>query len=290
MSSAHNAPFPSMSAAVGGSFAELSAGAAPGNIIGGAIRGVIKDFTPASRRRLMRLVNSVNRDEAGLPFFVTLTYHNVWPESREGRKKHLDALQKRMERAYGAFAAVWRLEFQRRGAPHYHLLVFLDPEQIVPSYGEGRRRHRRSALLRLRNNIAWMWNEIVDADDIQHLEAGTAVEEIRSWNGVNSYAAKYMGKLETLQKGLEPPGRFWGVWRKKMLPISYEHTQITLPHFFQMRRVLRRYGKMRLRNTREHRRVSCFVSHQTTNRLLEFYGYYPDGRSIDAAGGAPTRT
>ena len=263
-----------MSAAVGGSLAELSAGASPGSIVGGGVRGLITEFSPASRRRLMRIVNSVNREEAGLPFFITITYHNDWPESREGRKKHLDALQKRMERAYGPFAAIWRLEFQKRGAPHYHLLAFLAPGQIVASPGEGRRRHRRAALLKLRNNIAWMWNEIVDSSDVDHLNAGTAVEEIRSWNGVNSYAAKYLGKLETLRQGVVPPGRFWGVWRKQMLPISYEHTQITLPHFFQMRRVLKRYGNLRLRNTREHRRVSCFLSHEATNRLLKFYGYY----------------
>lgn len=222
----------------------------------------------------MRMLNSINRDEGLLPFFVTLTYHNSWPESREARKKHLDALRKRMERLYGVFAGVWRLEFQRRGAPHYHLLLFLDPEQIVPYRGGGRSSHRRDALYKLRNNVAWMWNEIVDRWDFEHLQAGTSVEEIRSWKGVNAYAAKYMGKLETLREGVEPPGKFWGVWRREMLPISYEHTEITLPHFFQMRRVLRRYAKLRLRNTREHRRVSCFVSHQTTNRLLAFYGYY----------------
>lgn len=233
------------------------------------------EFTPASRRRLMRKINSINREEAGLPFFITLTYHDHWPETSVGRKRHMDALQKRMERVYGPFSAIWRLEFQKRGAPHYHLLAFVAPEQIVPYLGQGLRRHRRAAELRLRNNVSWMWNEIVDPSDTQHLAAGTAVEEIRSWNGVTSYAAKYMGKLETLQKGLESPGRFWGVWRKKMLPISYEHTQITLPHFFQMRRVMKRYGRLKIRNTREHRRVSCFMSHENTKRLLEFYGYYP---------------
>jgi hypothetical protein len=235
---------------------------------------VITEFSPASRRRLMRLLNSINRDESHLPFFITLTYHENWPETRRERKGHLDALQKRMERVYGKFAAVWRLEFQRRGAPHYHLLLFLDPEQIISYTGGGRRSHRRSALLKLRSHVAWMWNEIVDPSDFAHFQAGTSVEEIRSWKGVNSYAAKYLGKLETLRAGVEPPGRFWGIWRRDLLPISYEHTQITLPHFFQMRRVLRRYAKLRLRNTREHRRLSCFVSHQTTNRLLSFYGYY----------------
>lgn len=277
MSTAHTAPPPSMSAAVGGSLAELSAGSTPGCVVGGGVRGKIGSFSPASRRRLMRLLNSINRDEVYLPFFITLTYHDNWPSSRQGRKKHMDALQKRMERSYGRFAAVWRLEFQRRGAPHYHLLVFLNPEQIVPYLGGVRSLHRRSALLRLRSDVAWMWNEIVDREDIQHLEAGTSVEGIRSWKGVNSYAAKYMGKLETFrggEEGQESPGRFWGVWRRSLLPISYEQTQITLPHFFQMRRVLRRYARLHIRNTREPRRVSCFLSYQAANRLLEFYGYY----------------
>lgn len=132
LSTPHKAPSPSMTAAVGGSFAELSAGLTVTPVVGGGVRGKILTFSKESRRRLMRLLNSVNRDEVALPYFVTLTYHNTWPSSRAGRKKHLDAFQKRMERAYGKFAAVWRLEFQKRGAPHYHLLIFLHPDLVVP--------------------------------------------------------------------------------------------------------------------------------------------------------------
>lgn len=246
------------------------------------MRRAIAEFSPASRRRLMRYLNSINRDEVPVPVFVTLTYHDIWPESRCGRKKHIDALQKRLERKYGRFAAIWRLEFKvrksgsREGdvAPHYHLLFFLRPEQVVGHLSVGSRAHRREALQRVRNNVAWMWNDIVDPTNMKHLETATRVEEIRSWKGVNSYASKYMGKLETLQAGQESPGRFWGVWRRDMLPVAYEHTQITLPDFYGLRRVLRRYAKLRLRNTRQHRRVSCFMSHETTRRLLEYYGYY----------------
>src|SRR3712207_5053944 len=102
-----------------------------------------------------------------------------------------------------------------------------------------------------------MWNEIVDPDDADHYKAGTSVSGIRSWKGVNYYASKYVAKPETLSVGYEEaPGRPWGVWRRGLLPIYFEHTQITLPHFFQIRRVLRRYARLHVRNTKHPRRLS----------------------------------
>ncbi len=203
----------------------------------------------------MKLLNSIDREKASLPYFVTLTYHNAWPKDRQGRKRHLDAFRKRLERVYGQFPAVWRLEFQKRGAPHYHLLMWLpEPE-----------------LWRLRNRISWLWHEVVDPDDMQLLDAGTRVEIPRSWRGVNSYAAKYMGKLEQLQGDTPSVGRFWGTWRREMLPISWSTYSLTISGAFRLRRVLRSFSGQR--STHQLHSFGCFVGWGTINRLLAFHGY-----------------
>lgn len=220
----------------------------------------------------MKLLNSINRDEAPLPYFVTLTYHHMWPGNYAGRKRHLDALRKRLERRYGELSAVWRLEFQKRGAPHYHLLLFVRPGQVSDGRGMTRKQQRRDALLRLRNNIAWMWHEIVDPQDMQLLNAGTGVEEVKSWRGVNAYAAKYMGKLEQLRVEVGPVGRYWGTWRRDHLPITCVTTQVSVREAFRIRRALRGVSRVRYRNRRELHGVSCFVGEGSVIRLLAWLG------------------
>lgn len=246
---------PTLMSAVGGSYSELQPGISSGLRVGGGPRGEIRAFSRASRRRLMVLLNSIDRSRVAAPVFVTLTYPRVWPVCHEDRKRHLDAFRKRLEREFGRFPCIWRLEFQERGAPHYHLLLFLE-----------------APLFRLRRFISLAWYEVCGRLSPSHLRAGTRVERSRSWRGVNAYASKYVAKLETLSPDVPSPGRFWGVWRREMLPIVYEDTQLTLPQFFKLRRVFRRYASLHPHRTREFRRVGCFLSYQTANRLLAWLG------------------
>ncbi len=48
-------------------------------------------------------------------FFLTQTYPAYFPDPHQA-KAHLEAFLKRLERRYERFAAVWRIEPQRRGA------------------------------------------------------------------------------------------------------------------------------------------------------------------------------
>jgi hypothetical protein len=228
---------------------------------------------------MFQLVNSLDYSLAYRPFFVTLTYHERWPAEYAERQAHLDALIKRLERLYGEFATIWRVEFKRRKsgehegeiAPHFHLLVFVDPYAVV-GYSDHRKAQRRAAELRMRNNVAWSWNEIVDPGNSKHLETSTSVEDPRTWNGVKKYMAEYLAKPEKLT-GDQIGGRMWGVRRRNLLPISYETTTITYAEAVKLRRAYRKFSKMRYRSHRgELHAVTCFVRHSTTNRLLSWLG------------------
>jgi hypothetical protein len=221
----------------------------------------------------MQLLNSIDREQAPLPYFVTLTYHETWPKDRQGRKAHMDAFQKRLERSIGKFGAVWRLEFQKRGAPHYHLLVFLPPDALGGDRVQDDHQRRYTVLTKLRNRVAVMWHEIAGYGSPDHFSAGTSVERVKSWRGVNSYAAKYMGKLETLQEGTPSVGRFWGVWRRAMLPITYTTHSLTIPQAVRLRRTFRKFSGIRYRShLGDLQSASCYVGHSTTNRLLAWLG------------------
>lgn len=233
-----------------------SGGGAAGTGAGGGLRGLVREFSPDSRRRLMRLINSIDRDRVPHPLFFTLTYPGEWPRDPRVWKKHLRAFRGRMERKYGKFPAIWRLEFQRRGAPHFHLLVFL---AIPPSV--------------LREFVSHSWYGVVASGDDAHLKAGTQVVHVDSWRGIRSYAAKYLGKVE--QAALDPDlpaGRFWGYWNKSLFPIAAERYQLTLDQFFRLRRVLRRFAG--IRSTHRVGAFNCFVEYKTMERLMSSMGYY----------------
>ena len=156
-----------------------------------------------------------------LPAMITLTYPGAWEvvaPNGKAVKKHLKSLRLRWRRAWGEdLVCVWKLEFQRRGAPHVHMLVA--PPHGTATSGEP-----------FRQWLSRSWMEIVDHPDPdqreRHLRAGTAID----WNdGLRStdpkrvavyftkhgsFAAKEYQHCvpEAWQAPGQGPGRFWGYW------------------------------------------------------------------------------
>jgi hypothetical protein len=152
---------------------------------GRGTRDRIRGFSRASRRNLLLRLASVNRSAfrafKGRMIFVTLTYPHVYPEDPELCKRHLKALRKRLKREYKSFAAFWRLGIQRRGAWHFHLLLF-----VGPSIG---------SIDELRRFVSSSWYEVTGKISEGHLRAGTRVEAVKRWKAVTSYVERYMAKV-----------------------------------------------------------------------------------------------
>jgi hypothetical protein len=172
----------------------------------------------------MELLAKLDKSKVERPLFVTLTYPPVWEHwGAADWKKHLDTFCKRLEREYPGVALVWKLEFQARGAPHYHLMIFNVP--FLPYQW-----------------VASAWFDVVGSGDSRHLAAGVEVRKARSWNGVKAYAAKYMSK-EMPGAAVEGVGRYWGVRGRKYLPIEIIVVALEMPQFFRIRRILQRWMK-----------------------------------------------
>lgn len=173
-----------------------------------AKRGVCKPFGPGPRRRLLQTVAKI--DPSALPVFVTLTYGRDWPRDPRLWKVHLHRFIMRMTRM--GRAGVWKLEPQRRGAPHFHLLIYGGK---VP--------------------MAWLakaWAKCSDDESPDHIKAGTRVESIRSGRGAMYYCAKYIAKPGA-ENDLEPEwsraGRWWGVFNDALMPWAPEQSR-TMQH------------------------------------------------------------
>jgi hypothetical protein len=188
--------------------------------------------------------------------FVTLTYPKQYPEDPEVCKHHLKALRKRLQREYGSFAAFWRLGIQRRGAWHFHLLLFVGSS--VGSVDE------------LSRFISSSWYKVTGKVSEGHLRAGTRVEAVKKWKQVTSYVERYMAKPEKFPEGLQT-GRIWGIWNKEFLPVRWETIEVSLRDAFRIRRIYRKLA--RKKGIGSLHSITVFVRHENMVRLLKFLGY-----------------
>lgn len=187
---------------------------------GGGRRGEITELSEAARGRLAARAWALTAEGYEPAGMITLTAPANWSEIYVcdadgvtlggGRvlKRHLDTFRKRLGRflaryGVGEWSALWFLEFQRRGAPHIHLMLFgckLSP-----------------ALLRaLRSWCGPAWSSIVGNpskfEQEKHKRAGTRVEKMKCKHF--GYAVKYATKTEQKEVPtyFRDVGRFWGCW------------------------------------------------------------------------------
>ena len=226
-----------------------------------ATRGVVRDFSRRSRKRMLEVMARLDwRKHKAI--FLTLTYHNLIPNERDA-KIQLRAFLKRLYRAYGHCAVLWRMEYQPgRGAVHFHLLAFDLP--YVP----------KTEVLRL-------WQEVTgDATIIM-----TRIEMIRSPRQAMYYVGKYMAKIGQYHRGAidlatgalapdlvdlsfdhnwldcETPGRFWGIEQRKNLPFAKLMTMLVrdaIEVLHDFKRLMRK--KWRFTNKTRYRGATVFVN------------------------------
>jgi len=224
------------------------------------IKGPVKGFSRISRRNLLRCFAAINRRAIRASrvrvITLTLTYPHQYPVDPETCKGHLKAFRKRLERRYGPFAAFWRMGIQRRGAWHFHLLLFLPP-----SFG---------SLQELRHFVSSAWYEVCGKVSEGHLHAGTHVNQITNWRKATSYAEKYLAKEEEFPEGMQT-GRIWGKWNEDLLPVWWETVQVSLQDAYRVRRVFRKLA--RIRSTGPLCRLTIFVRYENAVRLLAYLGY-----------------
>lgn len=186
----------------------------------GGKRGEITCLSDAARERLANRAWALGAEGHEPEVMVTLTSPANWERvyicDEDGQplgggrllKAHLQAFRKRLERflkrhGITSWSALWFLEFQSRGAPHVHLMLFgcKLPERV-----------RRS----LRNWCGVAWSSVVGNPDRvelgKHRRAGTQVARMRCKHF--GYAVKYATKTEQKEvpSYFRDVGRFWGCW------------------------------------------------------------------------------
>ena len=201
------------------SIPERSPAASPGGP-----RGKVTSFSKAARRRMIRFLNQVNPDRLGKPVFLSLTYHNNYRERNP--KQDRTAFLKRVARAYPGCHWIWRLEYQRRGAPHWHIILW--PEVDVDLQAQ-------------EDQLCQLWHEVVDPKNIDHAKYGARVVPLSDQRGVNIYMTKYLSRLDGDEQQCNV-GRRWG--HSRGLPTEpLAEFKVTEEVEILVRRLLRDYLK-----------------------------------------------
>jgi len=160
-------------------------------------RGKVTEFSQASRKRLAFVASNT---PVQLRTMITLTYPAEYPSDGKAVKLQLRQFLDWLSKETGGCEYLWFLEFQARGAPHFHILT----DWPLPRD----RDHKVMWYAR----IAQKWYEIVDSGDFKHRLAGTRTETLRSADGGARYAVKYAQKMRQkhVPENYQNVGRFWG--------------------------------------------------------------------------------
>lgn len=193
---------------------------------GGGLRGKVNPFSRASRLRLLSYMHKVKPMKGGNfhASFITLTYGQQFPTPSLA-KRHLDNFLKRIHRRWRYCSGFWRFEFQKRGAPHFHIILFGLP--YLPM-----------------GTLAEWWSATIGVQ-FQDTSSGVAkppftrIEAIRSHKQAARYVSKYVAKVDdsgfnfiaylTAEGEFIHPvtgeidksiGRWWGVFNAVWLPLD----------------------------------------------------------------------
>lgn len=214
-------------------------------------REKIVGYTLKSRRTLLEKLLSV--DWSKIPkenvCEATLTYPAVYPKDGKTVKRHLDTIAKRLDREWkerGGITFAWKLEFQRRGAPHYHLLIVL-PRPVDKTA-------LREWFAENWSNIVLTWMVQSEGIDLKtalkehgkNLRAGISLDTIRKTaERLVGYFVTYLAGTGIKAKDhqhevpeeYEDVGRWWGLRGVAygLMPFDVKAVPLTLENFLSVR-------------------------------------------------------
>jgi len=155
----------------------------------------IMEFTQNSERNLMFICRNSGHH---IRSQIALTYHFNIPANGVELKKQMNCFLIAIQRQYGKLYYLWVLEFQERGAPHFHFFSSLPQDDVICRV------------------VGRIWNRVVKESE-QHLRFQQDSRSMISWKMTsgkylsNSYISKQ--KQKQVPENFQNVGRFWGASR-----------------------------------------------------------------------------
>jgi hypothetical protein len=271
----------------------------------GGVRGKCVGFSPASRLRMKKRLAKLSL-KGKYSFFITLTYPEKYVTDMRLSKRDLDVFRKAFARAFNTFVGgFWRLEYQKRGAPHYHMLLISDKavskKKIIKFIEKRWPQIVRTSYLREGGNE----NEYRQHYE-KHKKSGHNVQFMKSREMVTNYISKYISKLDDtiLPDGT---GRMWGQWQfnGKLLDFTPSETgTLAKEETVLLKRMVRKHKeasnrlslseekqlktgeisslvqqKMLQKKVRQHKRDKKYAKRIAKQNTITLFGYGTESRN-----------
>ena len=176
-----------------------------------------------TKKSLANLIFTINATDIEFHSMITLTYPKEYPANGAAVKEDLRVFTQWLQRRFDT-EVLWFLEFQERGAPHFHILTQKDcltPEMRIDAGMSWVRRIIQAPWFLA--CFRFYQNGSVQGFDYQDYRTevlkiakvnthDTFWELAKSENGMRNYAAKYASKMyqKEVPKKYTEVGRFWG--------------------------------------------------------------------------------
>ncbi|MBK1829706.1 hypothetical protein JIN77_03135 [Verrucomicrobiaceae bacterium R5-34] len=202
-------------------------------------RGNISKLTPATMRRLKRDLGEVVADTEAYTF--CLTYPDLFPSAKVARA-HFNKLTRWCSRKrWRAFGAHYKREPQKRGATHFHILIYCN---------EGEEVARKCADAWLRKWCAISSEGQSDEEKAKQLEWHLHENNFERMRGDSFF--DYLGKYISKDGGNMPEGyvnegggKWWGKINRASIPYAVEVDQTPEVALTMQRRIMRVIYKLR---------------------------------------------
>jgi len=198
----------------------------------------------------------------------------VWDQDPKVWKRDLRAFIKALVRKWPNCWGTWKLEFQKRGAPHFHALLWDGPKVEAI---QAKRPNGKLCMIGLpsmnKDLFEWVsgtWYRIVGSEDENHLVAGTRIEPVMSIQGVLAYTGKYLAKTDD-QEQTRGTGKAWGIIGRARWKVDEVRAHLDNQEYFRIRRVLRKYRESQTKRKESYRShfrgQNVFMNEETGERL-----------------------
>lgn len=236
-------------------------------------RGEVTDWSPKARARFKRKIAKCKRGGLRNALMLTVTYPKEFPavDDHHIYKGHLNQLNNYFRE--NDICGFWKLEFQDRGAPHYHYVLL--PKSKIKN------------LDNIRKDLSKRWYEIVGSGDHKHLQAGITLEHAKTIDGTIGYLTGYMSKEYQLRPG-NFTGHYTGTVNRKLIPWGKENAiHLGREKALRVRRILRKgiqksmesyhYHKIQKRIKKEYNKYyskheikEAFLGRETSYKLGQY--------------------
>lgn len=160
----------------------------------------ITGFSIKSRLRMFNLFTRINYSLYGFPIFSSNTWQHDFPSDRVEIKSFLKNYYEGLKAKLPPHKIVWKLEYQKRGAPHYHFMLLPTDRSID---------FRQANYMKIIND-EWLKRKKCKCDDCK--KYSVKVKAVNDFKHAMIYISKELAKVGTGYHKHDL-GRIWGASR-----------------------------------------------------------------------------